>query len=122
MEDPPPLSYSVVYDMTCKSNIDIFDDEADTLIILLAFNVLARNPFSKLTIYKPDTNVFLLLLCFYSKLRNITWFQTGTKKISDILTLEMHTRLFEQNMLKLFLVSLRSLVVISHQSLIVNQN
>ena len=56
---PPPLSYSVVYDMTCKSNIDIFDDEllencheeADTLIILLAFNVLARNPFSKLTIH-----------------------------------------------------------------------
>ena len=77
----------MVYDTLCKTNIHGFDvdllehyhEEADTLIILHALDVAKRDPFSSLTVFSPDTDVFLLLLYFYQSLCNVTLFQTGTK-------------------------------------------
>ena len=39
-------------------------EEADTLIILHAVDVAANDPFKELTIWSPDTDVFLLLIYY----------------------------------------------------------
>ena len=54
--------------------------EADTLLLLHAADVSARNPFTELHIYSPDTDVFLLTIHKYPILCASTAFKTGSGK------------------------------------------
>ena len=56
-------------------------EEADTLIILRAFDVSKRDPFNQLYISCYDTDVFLLLIHFYDKLCCNTIFRTTFRDI-----------------------------------------
>ena len=73
------------YTTKCISNLEDFAQEmithnyeADTLLLLHAADVSARNPFTKLLIYSPDTDVFLLTTHRYPVLCANTSFSTST--------------------------------------------
>ena len=53
-------------------------EEADTLIVLHAIDVAACNPFRKLIVSSPDTDVFLLLIHYQPKIPSDTHFLTGS--------------------------------------------
>ena len=80
--------YAVSYATKCISNLEDFaqkmmthDHEgADTLLLLHAADVSARNPFTELHIYSPDTDVFLLTFHKYPILCVNTAFKTGSGK------------------------------------------
>ena len=55
-------------------------EEADTLLLLHAADVSARNPFTELHIYSPDTDVFLLTIHKYPILCANTAFDWQTGK------------------------------------------
>ena len=55
-------------------------EEADTLLLLHAADVSARNPFTELHIYSPDTDVFLLIIHKYPILCENTAFKAGSGK------------------------------------------
>ena len=55
-------------------------EEADTLLLLHAADVSARNPFTELHIYSPDTDEFLLTNHKYPILCANTAFKTGSGK------------------------------------------
>lgn len=52
-------------------------EEADTLLILHAIDVARSDPFQKLIVQSPDTDVFLLLIYYQRSLCNHTIFKTG---------------------------------------------
>ena len=52
-------------------------EEADTLLILHAIDVARSDPFQKLIVQSPDTDVFLLLIYYQRRLCNHTIFKTG---------------------------------------------
>ena len=62
--------YAVSYATKCISNLEDFaremmthdHEEADTLLLLHAADVSARNPFTELHIYSPDPDVFFLTI------------------------------------------------------------
>ena len=76
--------YAVSYATKCISNLEDFaremmthdHEEADTLLLLHAADVSARNPFTELHIYSPDTDVFLLTIHKYPILCANTAFKT----------------------------------------------
>ena len=80
--------YAVSYATKCISNLEDFvqemmthdHEEADTLLLLHAADVSARNPFTELHIYSPDTDVFLLTIHKYPILCASTAFKTGSGK------------------------------------------
>ena len=80
--------YAVSYATKCISNLEDFvqemmthdHEEADTLLLLHAADVSARNPFTELHIYSPDTDVFLLTIHKYPILCTNTAFKTGSGK------------------------------------------
>ena len=55
-------------------------EEADTLLLLHAADVSARNPFTECHIYSPDTDVFLLTIHKYPILCASAAFKTGSSK------------------------------------------
>ncbi len=55
-------------------------EEADTLMILHAYDVACKNIFRECVVVSPDTDVFLLLLHFYEKMPNAIIFRTGKKE------------------------------------------
>jgi len=78
----------VTYDKVSISTLADFSDnmkthdheEADTLLILHCFDIAKRDPFTTCTVYSPDTDVFLLLIYFYSSLPQSLVFHTGKGK------------------------------------------
>ena len=52
-------------------------EEADTLLILHAYEVVKRIPFSKCVIFSPDTDVFLILIYHYESIPMAIKFWTG---------------------------------------------
>ena len=78
--------YAVSYTTKCISNLEDFaqemmthdHEEADTLLLLHAADVSARNPFTELHIYSSDTDVFLLLIHKYPILCPNTAFKAGS--------------------------------------------
>ena len=80
--------YAVSYATKCISNLEDFaqemmthdHEEADTLLLLHAADVSARNPFTELHIYSPDTDVFLLTIHKYPILCTNTALKTGSDK------------------------------------------
>ena len=64
----------------CTKNDDARPEGADTLLLLHAADVSARNPFTELHIYSPDTDVFLLTIHKYPILCVNTAFKTGSGK------------------------------------------
>ena len=77
--------YAIVYHHKCITNIPHFTkhlctlnhEEVDTLIILLLLDVSSINPFAELIINSSDTDVYLLLVYYQTKLCNRTSFRTG---------------------------------------------
>ena len=55
-------------------------EEVDTLLLLHGADVSARNPFTKLHIYFPDTDVFLRTIHKFPILCANTEFKTGSAK------------------------------------------
>ena len=53
-------------------------EEADTLMILHAIDVAACNPFRRLIVSSPDTDVLLLLIHYYASIPSDTQFLTGS--------------------------------------------
>ena len=49
-------------------------EESDTLLILHAVDTTTLNPLSECVVYYPVTDVFLLLIYNYSKLRQVLHF------------------------------------------------
>ena len=80
--------YAVSFTTKCISNLEDFPqemmthdhEEADTLLLLHAPDVSARNPFTELHIYSPDTDVFLLTIHKYPILCANAAFKTGSGK------------------------------------------
>ena len=80
--------YVVTYNRIKESNVGGFLDvmkthdheQADTFLILRCFNIARRDPFTKCTVYSPDTDVFLLLIHFYPSLPQSLLFHTGKGK------------------------------------------
>ena len=80
--------YAIVYHHKCITNIPHFTqhlwthnhEETDTLIILHDLDVWSINPFAELIINSPETDVFLLLIYYQTKLCNRTLFRTGRGK------------------------------------------
>ena len=80
--------YAVSYTTKCISSLEDFaqeikthdHEEADTLLLFHKTNVSARNPFTKLHIYSPDTDIFLLTIHKYPILCANTAFKTGNGK------------------------------------------
>ena len=80
--------YAVSYTTKCISNLEDFaqemmthdHEEVDTLLLLHAADVSARNPFTELHIYSPDTDVFLLTIHKYPILCANTAFKIGSGK------------------------------------------
>ena len=80
--------YAVSYTTKCISNLEDFaeemmtqdHEEADTLLLLHAVDVWARNPVTELLIYSPDTEVFLLAIDKCPILCANTAFKTGSGK------------------------------------------
>ena len=58
-------------------------EEADTLLLLHAADISARNSFTELRIYFPDTNVFLLTVQKYPILCANTVSMTGSDNRQD---------------------------------------
>ena len=60
------MNYAVIYNTYCMTNIELLhqnipnhsQEEADTLMILVALHLSAQNPFSELYISSLDTDVF----------------------------------------------------------------
>ena len=90
------VRFAVSYSNITKSNINAIDpnlnghnhEEADTLMILHAIDVGKQNPFRKLLVKSPDTDVFLLLIHHCQELPLDTEFVTGrgehTRSISVV--------------------------------------
>ena len=80
--------YAVSYTAKYISNLEDFaqemmthdHEEANTLLVLHAADVSARNPFAELHIYSPDTDVFLLTIHKYPILCANTALKTGNGK------------------------------------------
>lgn len=78
-------SYAVSFDTITVSNISNIGshlnnnehEEADTLMILHAIDVACINPFRVLHVFSPDTDVFILLIHYYTQLPTVTIFETG---------------------------------------------
>ena len=78
-------SYAVIYDTFCNTNIEHLcqnipnysQEEADTLMILVALQMSAENPFIELYVSSPDTDVLRLLLHYFHELCCHTIFRTG---------------------------------------------
>ena len=83
--------YAVSYTTKCISNFEDFaqemmthdHEEADTLLLLHAADISARNSFTELRIYFPDTNVFLLTVQKYPILCANTVSMTGSYNRQD---------------------------------------
>ena len=79
------IGYVVVFDTKSISNLEGYSttlathdhEEADTLILLHALDVSSRDPFSKIDVFSPDTDVFLLLINKHDSLCADTNFVTG---------------------------------------------
>ena len=79
-------NYVVVYDTVCETNIDGFEEalkehsqeEAATLMVLYALEIADRDPFSKVCVVSPDTDVFLLFISMYPRLCKDIIFKTGS--------------------------------------------
>ena len=52
-------------------------EEADTLLVLHAFDVAKTDPFNECVVISPDTDVFFLLLHYYEVLPPAILFRTG---------------------------------------------
>ena len=52
-------------------------EEADTLLLLHAIDVVQKDPFRECIMFSPDTDLFLHLLHYYESLPQITTFRTG---------------------------------------------
>ena len=78
-------SYAIIYDTFCNTNIEHLcqnipnhsQEEADTLMILVALQMSAQNPFMELYVSSPDTDVLVLLLHHFPELCCHTMFRTG---------------------------------------------
>ena len=57
-------------------------EKADTLLTLHCFDIARRDPFTTCTVYSPDTDVFLLLIHFYSSLPQSLLFHPGKGKVA----------------------------------------
>ena len=79
-------NYVVVYDTVCETNIDGFEEalkehsqeEAATLMVLYALEIAERDPFSKVCVVSPDTDVFLLFISMFPRLCKDIIFKTGS--------------------------------------------
>ena len=77
-------NYVVTYDTVCETNIDSFEEalkensheEADTLIALHTLEIAERDPFSKVCVVSPDTDVFLHFISMYPGLCKDIIFKT----------------------------------------------
>ena len=87
------MNYAVIYNTHCMTNIELLhqnipnhsQEEADTLMILVALHLSAQNPFSELYISSPDTDVFLLLIHHFPEVCSHTIFRTGRgENVRDI--------------------------------------
>ena len=82
------VGYAVSYTTKRISNLEDFaqeimthdHEEADTLLLLHSADVSARNLFTELHIYSPDTDIFLLTIHKYPILSANTTFKTGRGK------------------------------------------
>ena len=78
-------SYAIIYDTFGNTNIEHLcqnipnhsQEEADTLMILVAIQMSAQNPFIELYVSSPDTDVLLLLLHHFPELCCHTMLRTG---------------------------------------------
>ena len=65
----------MVYDTVYETNIDDFEEalkehsheEADTLMVLYALEIAERDPFSKVCVVSPDTEVLILFISMYPR-------------------------------------------------------
>ena len=112
--------YAIAYHHKYNTNIPHFTqqlcthnhEEAGTLIILHAPDLSSINPFAELIINSPDTDVFLLLLYYQTKLCNRTLFRTGRGKDVHSIDVKMHMKVLVQNELKHYLTTMLSVAVI----------
>ena len=76
----------MVYDTVCEKNIDESEEalkehsheEADALMVLYALEIAERDPFSKVCVVSPDSDVFLLFISMYPRLCKDIIFKTGS--------------------------------------------
>ena len=87
-------SYSLTHKLKSESNNDTYspqltkndNEQADTLLKLLAAGAARTNPFTEYYIYSPDTDVLILLIHHYQMLP-----QVSTQKCSMVvLTLNIN--------------------------------
>ena len=112
--------YAIVYHHKCITNIPHFTqhlcthnyEEVDTLIILLVLDVSSINPFVELIINSPDTDVYLLLVYYQTKLCNRTSFCTGRGRDVCSIDVKIHMKVLVWNELKHYLATMLSVAVI----------
>ena len=89
--------YAVSYTTKYISNLEDFAQEmmthdhkeADPLLLLHVADASARNPFTELRIYSPDTDVFLLSIHKYPTLCANTAFKTGSGKQARTISIRL---------------------------------
>ena len=54
------------------------DEEVDTVLILHALDLTKDNPYKEYFVLSTNTNVFLLLICYYQLLYHLAYFRNGT--------------------------------------------